>query len=560
MTVRIQLISLDEMVPDKQFVDKLLNVDRELSYLRPMLVLAPVDEIVAGLTYGYSYHYQDHQHQHHPGNAGRGRFQHQHPRGQGAPAVAARSPTMAGVYAVSRGEERVCYNCGKPGHLREDCSELHIEVRNYLKIQAAARGCGRGRARGRERGGPGVAAISVAEVQNMVDSLSGAESVFLPDKWLIDSGSDINICYNYDLFSCIGPADVEKCTPLDSTPLPILGKGVVKICVGICMDHTGLSHPVDLEIENVYWVPYSSMNLLATPEINTQNIFLFTGPRRNELIMPSFANQKLGIFFNCEQEADDAVSPVLVFNLGKGRPIMRSHPVASGLVWTDVTDVLKNNTAIREIAAVQHPKGMDYVSTAFLARMAYGHCGDAAVRLIAKASELYGGALSSGEAMGFRIDCEGCQLAGDIKRNSGLRQGRLAGRATAPRESLHMDVASPIVPMAIGQAKYVLVAVDELKRYAWVVHMREKAETARLLALLIQHINTQIVMNVAVAESMHVQQVCKYKGQLAPTMTVVASQHTTRVPYVFPRRTQITARISRSKAEQFASRPQNLRE
>ena len=42
------------------------------------------------------------------------------------------------------------------------------------------------------------------------------------------------------------------------------------------------------------------------------------------------------------------------------------------------------------------------------------------------------------------------------------------------------------------------------------------------------------VMNVAVAESMHVQQVCKYKGQLDPTMMVVASQHTTRVPYAFP--------------------------
>ena len=41
-------------------------------------------------------------------------------------------------------------------------------------------------------------------------------------------------------------------------------------------------------------------------------------------------------------------------------------------------------------------------------------------------------------------------------------------------------------------------------------------------------------MNVAVAKSMHVQQDCKYKGQLDPTMPVVASQHTTRVPYASP--------------------------
>ena len=240
----------------------------------------------------------------------------------------------------------------------------------------------------------------------------------------------------------------------------------MKMCVAKYMDHNGLNHPVDLEIENVYRVPCSSMNVLATPEINTQKIFPFTGPRGNELIMPGVANQKLGKFFDCKQIVDNAGSPVLVFNLGKGRPIMRSHPVDDVIVWTDVTDVLKNDTGTREIAAVQQPGGMEYVSTAFQAHLAYGHCGDAAMRLIAKASELYGGTLSSGHAVGLRVDCEGCQLAGNIKRNQGLHQGRIVGQATAPGESLLADVAGPIVPMGIGQAKYVLVEVDELTRYA----------------------------------------------------------------------------------------------
>ena len=179
------------------------------------------------------------------------------------------------------------------------------------------------------------------------------------------------------------------------------------MCAGYYMDHNGLIHPVDLEIENVYWVPYSSINVLATPEINTQNVFLFTGPRRSEFIMPGFANQKLGKFFDCEQEVDNVGSPILVFNLGKGKAIMRSHPVDNGLTWTDVIDVLINNTAIRETAAVHQTEGVDHVSTAFLEHLAYAHCGGAAMRLIAKASELYGGALSSGEAVGLRFDCEG---------------------------------------------------------------------------------------------------------------------------------------------------------
>ena len=124
-------------MPEKQFVDKLLNIDRERYYLRPMLVSAPIDDIVAGLTDGYSYHYHDRKHQQQRGNAGRGRFQRQNPRGQGTPAAAPDTPAMAAVSAGAGGEERRCYNCNQPGHLREDRDCAHAEVRQCLKQQAA---------------------------------------------------------------------------------------------------------------------------------------------------------------------------------------------------------------------------------------------------------------------------------------------------------------------------------------------------------------------------------------------------------------------------------------
>ena len=208
MTVKHQLEALGETAPEKQFVNKLLNIDRELYYLRPMLVRTPVDDVVAGQTDGYSYHYHDRQHQHRHGNAGRGRFQRRNPRGQGAAAAAAvtGSSAMAGVNSVAGGGERLCYNCNQSGHLRGNCDELPPEVRECLKQQAAqGRGRGRGRNRGRGRGGPGLAAISTADVQHMVDSLPGESSAFLPDKWLADSGADLNICFNYEFFSYIGP-------------------------------------------------------------------------------------------------------------------------------------------------------------------------------------------------------------------------------------------------------------------------------------------------------------------------------------------------------------------
>ena len=110
MAVKNPLESLGETVPEKQCVDKLLNIDRELSYLRPMLVRAPVDDIVAGLTDAYSYHYQDRQHQHQHDNAGRGRFQRRNAEGHGAPAAAVEAPAMAAVNAVARGREHRCYH------------------------------------------------------------------------------------------------------------------------------------------------------------------------------------------------------------------------------------------------------------------------------------------------------------------------------------------------------------------------------------------------------------------------------------------------------------------
>ena len=328
-------------------------------------------------------------------------------------------------------------------------------------------------------------------MQHVVDSLPGESSAFLPDKWLVDSGADVNICFNYVLFSYIGPSDNDICTSIGSTPLDVLGRGVVQMCVGHYVDHNRLSHPIDLEIEDVYWVLQCPMNVVATPCIAEQNICLSTGPRGNDLYIPGFANQALGKFDTCTEEMDHNGNPVTVFNQGKGRPIMSAHPVDDGRVWSHMHVVLHNNDAACEIRAVQS-EGMEYVTTAFLAHLAYGHCGDAAVHLVPKAPKLYGDALAHDDVIGMRGQCEGCHLAGHVKRNQGLHQGKLAGRATMPGESLHADVAGLIVPMGIGNAKYVLVVVDELTRFSWVFPLRKNAQTARLLALLIQRINTQI--------------------------------------------------------------------
>lgn len=87
---------------------------------------------------------------------------------------------------------------------------------------------------------------------------------------------------------------------------------------------------------------------------------------------------------------------------------------------------------------------MDYVSTDFLAHLAYGHCRDAAIRLIAQAAELFGDVLSCDDVIGMHHKCEGCHFASHIKRDQGLHQGKPVGKATLPGESLHADEVRPV--------------------------------------------------------------------------------------------------------------------
>ena len=116
-------------------------------------------------------------------------------------------------------------------------------------------------------------------------------------------------------------------------------------------------------------------------------------------------------------------NPILVYNLGKGRPIMHTHPVDDGNVWTHIADVLHKHEAACEIAAIQ-PEGMEYVTTAFLAHLVYGHFGDAAMKLIAQAPMFFGDVVSNNCVIGLRHQCEGCyaEKAPNVSHRQGTQK------------------------------------------------------------------------------------------------------------------------------------------
>ena len=141
MTWRNRLKALGAELPHDLFVQHLLELDDEYMFMRATLVSMSPEQIVTTLMEQYRlFRQRKQQRQARSAPAGRGNPRNR-PRSQGPPALA----------AINRGgEPRVCHNCGKPGHLRAKCPNLHLEVRKYLALSF---GRGRGwRTRTRERG------------------------------------------------------------------------------------------------------------------------------------------------------------------------------------------------------------------------------------------------------------------------------------------------------------------------------------------------------------------------------------------------------------------------
>ena len=345
MTWRNRLKALGAELPHELFVQRLLEVDIEYMFMRAPPVSMSPQQIVAALMEQYRlFQQRKQQRRTRSAPAGRGHPKNR-PRGQGPPALA----------AINRqGEQRVCHNCGKPGHLRAKRPNLHPEVRKYLAL-----GFGRGRGGGGGgpgqgnggqagqggRGGQGGAAVAAMTIQRYDEllELPHSNSPVQPLNFLIESGSDISLCWNYDLFTFVEPCSMKSCIPVGSTtliihtyihtPLSIDGVGVVRFCLGSYVDHLGQRHPLDMEIPNVYYVPQSSFNILSTTHLKRYQITLNTQFDNDVLIMPGLPSQVTGIWGDWHQVIGPRGYPSINITLGNKKPVMRTFPVDSGTAW-----------------------------------------------------------------------------------------------------------------------------------------------------------------------------------------------------------------------------------
>ena len=132
MTYSNRLTALGGEIPREFFVQKLLDVDKEYMFMRASLRTQSPEQIVAALMEQYQ-HFQRHKDNDRrggqaPAGQNRPRFRPRgRPRGQGRlPAVAVAAIGAGG------GEQRSCHHCGKKGHLRHNCPDLHPEGKRFL--------------------------------------------------------------------------------------------------------------------------------------------------------------------------------------------------------------------------------------------------------------------------------------------------------------------------------------------------------------------------------------------------------------------------------------------
>ena len=131
MTYRNRLKALGAEIPPEFFIQKLLDVDKDYMFMRASLRTQPPEQIVAALMEQYQLF------QRHKGNyrrygqapTGQNRPKFNWPRGQGRPPAVA-----VAAIGASGGERRSCHHCGKKGHLRHHCPDLHPEVQKFLAL------------------------------------------------------------------------------------------------------------------------------------------------------------------------------------------------------------------------------------------------------------------------------------------------------------------------------------------------------------------------------------------------------------------------------------------
>jgi hypothetical protein len=347
-------------------------------------------------------------------------------------------------------EDRICWNCGKPGHLRRDCKQA--------KEQRSAS-----------------ANVSFADAHVASAVPIPAEATADYTDWLVDTGASYHMTPNKALFETyrtideVTPGEQFNVRVADGSKAPVAGIGTVLL---------------QTRVEGQIFAR-QLVHVLHVPDLR-QNLFSVTALRKH-------SNKCLYLHI------DGSFCAVLVVK-PDGSAVDYCYAeadVSDGLIWIRAAEAVPCAVAASSaVEAVPSPAPASSVApkptvsdAAVLWHRRMGHVGyDNLAKLV-----------NGGLVTGIPISASDFKAAAGAPACTPCIQSKHArssftssdSKSTAVLELVHMDVCGPYQEASLGGAKYVATFLDDYSKLSVVKTIAFKSDVAEVVKDVITMLETQ---------------------------------------------------------------------
>ena len=255
----------------------------------------------------------------------------------------------------------------------------------------------------------------------------------------MDSGSGDHICNCFESFDSIKPFE-ESIRVANGSSMRIVGQGSVKL---LCK-RPNRACPFLLLLENVYFIPECTVNLVSTFRLSVDSIAFDS----ETPCLKAFGSREILCLvtqINRHYTLDTIPQPKSAFiecmNSNLDNYLILDPVEHSLLIW----HWRLGHASLKTIQQVlETTKGIDITIPKTIKKLLF---------------------------------CEACALGKSQKNISRSPQQR----AEKPSQKLYVDLAGPITPTGIGKVRWFLTAVDDYSRWRRVRSLKEKRDSEEAL-------------------------------------------------------------------------------
>lgn len=399
-------------------------------------------------------------------------------------------------------EDRTCYNCNRPGHLRRNCPETPQcqPTNNSRNVTAHQAGQGRDSRNGGEKVKSQFAfhgtAIQVKEQQSvMVANNSG-------EKWCIDSGASSHMLDDKKRFQNLSEYKTNISLADKSSKLMSTGIGEVKLSCKLSEGETS-----SVKLLDVLYMPNLSTNLLSVRRMTRAGMrVIFEGDR----CMITTADGQLVAEAFSEHDDD-------LYWLRGGAPVNSSED------------------KVGETAFVVG------AATLYQWHRRFGHRDLAAIKRLVSEKLVTGITVKLGSEC--NRDCDSCArgklTATPFPKNSKTR-------ASMPGMLIHCDLCGPMQHTTPSGNRYVLTFTDDYSRFTVVALIHGKDEVPSMVKEFINAVKTKFNRTPATFRSDNGKEFVN--RELLNYFKSQGIEHQTTVPYT-PQQNGVAERKNRTLVE-----------